>query len=138
MRYHLCYVCRKNELYLRMKLKTDIMTKFPEENQEDYILRKKNQMKRIPGINHHGQIRKSFHYPGENWRILAEWQIQLVPPFRNVFHIPENFLLENAIWPLGLNNLDIVANQQLVVMVLIMAVAMSLTIIQEEQNQQNL
>ncbi|MCP3682328.1 MAG: hypothetical protein GY861_06520 [bacterium] len=94
-------------------------------------------MKKIPGINHHGQIRKSFHYSGENWRIVADWQIQLVLPFRHVFQIPENFLLKNAIWPLGLNNPDFVANQQLVVMVLIMAVAMSLTIIQEEQNQPN-
>ncbi len=117
-----------------MKLKTDIMTKFPEENQKNYVLRKKNYMKRIPGINRHGQIRKSFRYPGENWKILAEWQTQHVPPFQNIFQIPENFFLENAIWPLGLNNPDIIANQQLTVMVLIMAVAMSLTIIQEEQN----
>ncbi len=131
------YVCWENELYLRRKLKTDVTPRLPKENLRTYVLRKKKQMKGIPGINHHGQIRKSFHYPGENWRILADWQIRLVPPFRHVFQILDNSLLENAIWPLGLNNPDIVANQQFTIMVLIMAVAMSLTIVQEKQNQQD-
>ncbi len=69
------YVYWENELYLRMKLKANMMQKLPKESRKFYILRKKNRMKEIPGINHHGQIRKSFRYPGENWRILADWQI---------------------------------------------------------------
>ncbi len=60
--------------------------------------------------NHHGQIRESFRYPHKHWRTLAEWQIQLVPPYRHVFQVLENLLIENAIWPFGVENPDQIAN----------------------------
>ncbi len=133
--YHSHYICWENELYLRMKLKTDKVLKLPKENSRMYAIRKKGQIRETPGINRHGQIRKSFRHPGKNRKILADWQIQLVPPSRHLFQIPENSFFENAIWPLSLNNPDIIANQHFAMMVLIMSVVMSLTIIQEEQNQ---
>ncbi len=84
------FICWENELNLKYRIPTEMTPKSLSETRKIFMERKNQWKKIIPGINNHQNIRKTYCYPEDNWKTLARWQIDVLPPAEHSFQILED------------------------------------------------
>ncbi len=127
-----------NELNLQYRIPTEMTPRRLSKARKIFMERKNLWKKIVPGINRHQNVRKTYHYPKDNWKILAGWQVKAMPPAESSFQITEELQLSQAFWPLGLDNPYPDQKSKLSVTVLLMALVMAQVVLKNQTDQKKL